>query len=262
MKNTGTLHRIALTALILGMLLVSASCLSTTAKRIIPSPWTPELSDAAGQKIDPPVNEVVPVHWFSDAPSIDGDFSEWEGLSGAVTRIVVFGVYHDPQDAEGSFVLATDGDTLFIYAEVTDDLVNSNLLPGSMAWRNDSVEVFFSTDISRHIGYRREDNQIRIVPRNPDDMFDYELAVNDITQTDKTEAAVVFTDTGYRIEAAIDLKLLRISGLSPGQRVRCEFQVNDGDDTERDRLVHWMSQKDDPWYDPSVWGNGKVGEGE
>lgn len=242
------------------LLILLGSCLTITEKRIIEAPWTPEAADAAALKIKPPVDEIVPVHWTGEKPLIDGKFGEWKGLEGPVTRIVVFGSYHDPADAEASFVLMTDGTTLYIYARVTDDVVNENKLPGSMAWRSDSVEVFFGTDTSPHAGFRMSDNHIRIVPRSSKDAFDTELSINDITQNDGTEAAVVFTGSGYELEAAIPLEMLQIESLKKGQKIKCEFQVNDGDETERDRLVHWMSEHDNPWHDASVWGRGKVTE--
>ena len=62
----------------------------------------------------------------------------------------------------------------------------------------------------------------------------------------------------YEIEASLPLSLLEIDGLKPGQEVRCDFQINDADETERDRMVHWMSTGDTPYFDPSVWGKGKV----
>ena len=88
----------------------------------------------------------------------------------------------------------------------------------------------------------------------------FELSINDVAKTKKTEAAVVFSDTGYEIEASIPLALLQIDGLEPGQKVKCEFIINDADEQERDRSVHWMSPTDDAYKDASVWGKGLVTE--
>lgn len=239
-------------------LLLLSSCLTTTEKRIMAPPWTPTVADEAALKIKPPIDEIVPVYWDESEQIIDGKFEEWENLTGPVTRVVVFGSYHDPEDAEAGFVLKTDGKTLYIYSNITDDVVNENELQGSMAWRSDSVEIFFGTDTSIHTGFRMSDNLIRIVPKNRLDPFDYELSINDISQNTKTEAAIVFTEKGYELEMAIPLNILQIESLKPGQKIKCEFQINDADTTERDRLVHWMSEHDDPWYDASVWGRGQV----
>lgn len=97
-------------------------------------------------------------------------------------------------------------------------------------------------------------------PRNSSDPFDTELSINDITQNANTETAVVFTDSGYELESAIPLEMLQIEELKKGQKIKCEFQINDADSTERDRLVHWMSEHDDPWHNASVWGRGQVTE--
>lgn len=234
------------------------SCFTMTEKEPIPSPWTPDMVDKAAAKIKPPVDEIVPFYLVDKGPEIDGDFMEWQGLVGAVTKIVVLGSVHDPMDVEASFFLKTDGENLFVYVSVIDDIPNENGLSGSMAWRGDSVEVFLGTDTSTHDKFKIGDNHIRIVPKNMLDPFDYELSINDISKVEKTSAAVIFTETGYEIEASIPLKLLQIQELKEGQNLKCEFQVNDGDNAERDRLVHWMSETDNPWSNPSVWGRGIV----
>ncbi len=244
---------------LLSCALLFAGCVLTTEKSSIEPPWNPDAQREVVE-FEPPVDEVVPVYWVETPPAIDADFSEWENLDGPVTRIVVFGAFHDPKDAEARFVLKADAEHLYIYARVTDDRVNENKLPGGLAWRGDSVEIFFGTDTSNHANYRGSDSHIRIVPKDREDPFNFELAVNDITQTERTTAAVIFNEDGYEIEAALPLQLLRIDSLKPGQRIRCEFQVNDADTTERDRLIHWMSERDDPWYDASVWGWGQVTE--
>lgn len=255
------IQRLMKAAAVFAIVVFMSGCLTITEKDPIPSPWTPAMVDMAASRIKPPVDEVVPLYFVDEAPVIDGSFDEWQGLDGAVTRIVVLGSVHDPADVEASFVLKTDGENLHIYASVVDDIVNENGLSGSMAWRGDSVEVFIGTNTAMHDKFGMGDNHIRIVPKNMNDPFDYELSINDISKVEKTEAVVVFTEAGYVVEASIPLALLQIKELELDQKIRCEFQVNDGDNSERDRMVHWMSETDNPWNNPSVWGNGLVVNG-
>ena len=236
--------------------LLFTGCLSTTAKRTMPPPWVPAEGEA--QHRLPPVGEVAPLFYLSEAPVIDGSFDEWDGLVSAEPWVSVYGGGHVPDDASAVFALATDGTALYIYSDVTDDQPNENPLSPAMAWRNDSVEIFVGTETGRHQRFAYSDSQIRIVPVSRDDITAYSLAINDVDYSEQTDARVVFSENGYTIEAVIGLDLLRIERLQPGQKVRVEFQINDGDETERDRLVHWMSEKDDPWFDPSVWGDGEV----
>lgn len=240
--------------------LVAGFSLTTTEKKPVPAPWDQSMAEAAGVRIKPPVGEVATIYWANEAPVIDAEFSEWAGLEGVKTRVVVLGAGHDPVDGEASFVVKTDGTTLFVYANVTDDLVNENKLPGSMAWRGDSVEMFIGTDTSTHNKFKIGDNQIRFVPVSKSDNFAFEIAINDVAKTSQTSAAFVYNDKGYELEAEIPLSILQIKELKLGQKVKCEFQLNDADETERDRLVHWMSERDDPWNDPSVWGKGLIVE--
>lgn len=239
----------------LAALLLLGGCLSTTARRPVPPPWVP---GEGADELPPPIGEVAPIFWLDTAPVIDGVFDEWDGLVSADPYVSVYGGGHDPADASARFAVATDGVQLFIFAAVTDDVANENPLSPAMAWRNDSIEVFFGVETGNHRTYADGDNQIRVVPVSRTDPAAYSLAINDIDMTRQTDARAVFTDVGYTIEAAIDLSLLLIDGLEEGQDVRVEFQINDGDQTERDRLVHWMSDKDDPWFDASVWGDGKI----
>ena len=73
------------------------------------------------------------------------------------------------------------------------------------------------------------------------------------------KAAIVYSEHGYKIEAALPFSLLGIKKLKPKQKVRGDFQINDGDGgKERSRLVHWNSPKDNTYLDASAWGNGIV----
>ena len=255
MTNRMTGGAIGLTILLVAITTLTG-CLSTTARRPIPAPWVPEVGAEESRR--PPVGEVAPVYFLSQPPTIDGDMSEWAGLVSAEPYVSVYGGGHQPADASGQFTIATDGTVLYVHADITDDVPNENPLPPAMAWRNDSIEVFFGVDAGRHRTYSATDAQIRIVPVNKNDSTAYSLSINDVDFTEHTDARVVYTESGYALEAAIGLDLLGIEQVRPGQDVRVEFQINDGDGTERDRLIHWMSEKDDPWYDPSVWGDGTV----
>jgi hypothetical protein len=198
------------------------------------------------------------VLYLGAAPAIDGDFSDWDGFSGSRTDQVVFAGMHSIGDGIGFFVLRSDNKSLFVYADVYDATPHEVDLPAPIAWRDDSVEIYIGASTAPHKKYEKDDNHIRIVPVSKDDPSAFSLSVNDVAVTEQCTAAVVYNDQGYTIEAQIPLGLLLIKKFSANQKIRVEFQVNNASKTERDGMSHWMSPKDDPYMDASVWGDAVV----
>jgi len=256
------MNKVLASAVLLSVAFVMASCLTTTEKTIMDPPWKPSAESlAAGASNKPPVGQVAPVYFSRDRiPSIDGDFAEWEGLKGVNTRVMVYGGLFNPENTDGQFILRTDGPNLYLFAKITDDDPNVNMLPAAQAWRGDSIEFFFGTETLYHTFYKNTDRRVRIIPKSTASKFAFDLSFNDVsTQNDGLKIAIVFSETGYTIEAKIPLALMNAKPLKPGQKVRCEFQINDADNgKERTRLVHWMSEKDVSYMDASTWGDGKV----
>lgn len=256
------MKRILIKTVLLSVVCMLASCLTTTEKKIMPPPWKPSAeSAAAGTTNKPPVGQIAPVYFSKDKlPAIDGDFAEWEGLKGVNTRVMVYGGLFNPANTDGNFILRTDGPNLYIYANISDDSPNVNPLPAAQAWRGDSVEFFFGTETLYHTFYKNTDRRVRIIPKSKTNKFAYDISFNDVSSpSDEIKVAVVYSETGYKVEAKIPLSLLNSKPLKMGQKVRCEFQINDADNgKERGRLVHWMSEKDVSYMDASTWGDGKV----
>ncbi len=195
------------------------------------------------------------VYWLENV-KIDGEFAEWKGLKPMVTKNSLYGE-HKPRDAEGEFVLATDGANLFIYVDVKDDTPRVNTFHNSLAWKGDSVEIYFGTVSRYHEDYEEGDVQLRLVPRSAEDPFENDFYVSYDFFGGGTdvfgEAAVVISRRGYTIEASVPLEELSNPNISVGKMTRCEFQVNDADKIERDRLLRWSSEEDD-YYTPANWG--------
>ncbi len=252
--------RYTLLAIGLGFLvfLLMGGCLATTARDPVPPPLQLDQDQPEVEHHEPPEGEVAPLFWLDESPEIDGDFSKWNGMVSAVPRVTVYGGGYNPDVISGEFTVATDGSTFYIFADITDAVPMENPLSPAQAWRSDSVEIYLGTDTGDRRSYLDSDSQIRLVPRSKDDPTEFGLSINDEDRTDRTEAYVEYYDQGYAIEAAVPLDLLGISSLSEGEEVLLEFQINDADRGERERMVQWMSPRDDTHYNPSSWGDGVV----
>jgi len=195
-----------------------------------------------------------------EAPVIDGSADDWAGLAGSAPRVWTFGASRSAIDPSGVFVLRTDGKFLYILADIIDSSANENELPAPLAWRNDSVEIMVGTDTSPHTKYVRTDTQIRLVPVSRTGEKTFAAGVNDrIVDTERDVAGVtVYTEKGYRIEAKIPFRLLGWKEVTPGQPIRCDFQINDATTGERENMLHWHSKFDNTYRDPSAWGDGVV----
>lgn len=239
-------------------LLALTSCLTVNAKKPIDPPYTPPKVEnvAVGEK------ETLSKVYFSTSNfvRIDGVFDEWKNLEGVHTHEQVYGGLFDPKNADGFFVARTDGENLYIYADVTDNDAGVNTYEVPQAWRGDSIEFFFGTDTSKHNTFRDSDVRVRIIPRSKEDPFNVTIGINDMeVQSDDIKAAIVFNDKGYKVEAKFPLSLLGNKSLKNGQNLRIDYQVNDADGgKERTGLLHWNSPNDNTYADPASWGNAKV----
>ena len=248
---------IAISILSVFTMTLFSSCLTVNAKKVIEAPYLPPeeaFADAGEQE------KLFKVYYSgSNSPVIDGEFSEWEGLDGVKSRRMVYGGMFNPENTDGTFKLRADDSFLYIYADIIDDQPQINKFPAPQAWRDDSIEFFFGTDTGYHTFYKPTDHRVRIVPKNKTNKFAYDVSINDVSMSGSIKAAIVYSEHGYKIEAALPFSLLSIKKLKPKQKVRGDFQINDADGgKERSRLVHWNSPKDNTYLDASAWGNGVV----
>ena len=118
--------------------LLLSSCLTVHAKKIVEAPYIPEeaFSDAV------PVKEANSYFYYSenDVPEIDGEFNEWKDLEGVHTNQMVYGGSFNPSNADGYFIVRTDGKNLYVGSDkglyvlngdkVKRFLISSNALSG------------------------------------------------------------------------------------------------------------------------------------
>lgn len=240
-----------------GAMVLLSSCLTIHAKKIVEAPYLPPeeaYADAGEQE-----KNFKVYYSGSKSPVIDGDFKEWDALDGIHVRRMVYGGMFNPQNTDGLFKVWADDSFLYIFADIIDDQPQENKFPAPQGWRDDSIEFFFGTDTGYHTFYKATDHRVRIVPQSKSNKSAYDVSVNDVSMSGSIKAAVVYSENGYKVEAAVPFSLLSIKKLKPKQKVRGDFQINDADDgKERARLIHWNSGKDNTYLDASSWGDGVV----
>ena len=180
----------------------------------------------------------------SQAPEIDGEVDE--AWAEAVT--VTTGKFTQGSSGATAEVRTLwKGSTLYVLAEVTDPVID---LTASNPWEQDSVEVFVDAGNAKAGGYRYDDTQIRVNAANTLSFGTGDEAF----QRDRVTSATSLTDTGYRVELAVDLLEYGGAGTFHG----LDFQVNDASGGVRSSVVNWADPTGNGYQSTSRWGVGKL----
>lgn len=185
--------------------------------------------------------EVAPA---ATAPTIDGLVDDaWAAAGTVVTTKQV-------QGSGGAFAEVRtlwQDNTLFVLADVTDPVVD---VSGSDPWIQDSVEIYVDAGNYKNGPYRYDDTQIRISAENVVSFGTGDEAF----QQNRLESAVVATDAGYRVEAAISL--LEEGGLDSFHGL--DFQVNDASEGARSAIRNWADPTGAGYQSTARWGVGRL----
>src|SRR5690606_12745223 len=136
--------------------------------------------------------EVV---YTDTAPVIDGEVDGvWSAADVVTTDVQVQG-----SNGAGAEVRTLWKDNmLYVLMEVTDAAID---VSGSDPWIQDTVEVYLDAGNAKNGSYRPIDTQIRI---NAENVHSYGTG-DEAEQAARVDSVVVLTDTGYRVEVAIDM---------------------------------------------------------
>ncbi len=164
-------------------------------------------------------------------------------------------------DASYSFAVIADDKWLYVAFKVKDDEIQSGGDTGCDVWKDDSVEIYIDAEHEQGGSYDKNDAQITIGADNiGGDINKPKLGgCVGITQgpTTGTIVAVVKTDEGWSVEAAVPLKNAGWN-IKPktGLVIGFNTQMNDDDDGgDRDHKLIWSDKDvaDRSWTDPSVF---------
>ncbi len=220
----------------------------------------PILADEPGLVYDAPFPVTV---------SVDGDLSDWPLVTWhKITHDMGWdNLAESDDDASLEFACVAGEGNLYVALKIRDDLKCVNEDSGNGIFQDDSVEIYIDGDNSKPAVYEPDVCQISIgrynVGRDPSNPM-----LNDFRGWDGqgasavetgTKAAVVDTDYGWAVEAAIPLAFFGI-GLADGKVIGFNVHLNDDDDQgERDHWLGWSKTElagdtDTAYMDPSVFG--------
>jgi len=209
-----------------------------------------------------------------DAPfpvtvSVDGDLSDWPLVTWhKITHNMGWDkLPESDDDASLEFACAADEGNLYVALKIRDDSKCVNEDTGRNIFQDDSVEIYIDADNSKPAVYEPDVCQISIGrynvggdPNNPmlNDFrgWNWEGAAANETGT---RAAVVDTDYGWAVEAAVPLAFFGIH-LADGKVIGFNVHLNDDDDQgERDHWLGWSKTElagdvDTAYMNPSVFG--------
>jgi len=195
-------------------------------------------------------------------PGQSGNF--WVGLDGTLVEKRPWGGTAD-DSATGMFFLAADEKNLYFRAEVQD--VSPNLRPLDLevaqAWNGTSLQFFFGTKTAKHPAYDEGDNNLSIwAVQEEDGSYGARVAMSGRLMNERQHKAAVveWKEKSFIIEASFSFDSLSIfKPFKPGQKVRCEFRINQAAlDSDRSYIINWKTPTDDAWHDPNVWSDGIV----
>lgn len=152
-------------------------------------------------------------------------------------------------DASAQVKLLWDANALYVYAEITDAVLNAD---SANAYEQDSLEVFIDENNGKTITYEKDDKQYRISYLNGHSFNGTKCLESNITSVAATTA------DGYVIEAAF-----KWTDITPGKglEIGLDFQVNDADSSgSRIGTLNWYDASGMAWTNAQAFGTAILGE--
>jgi len=201
---------------------------------------------------------------FTTPPTIDGDLSEWSGLTGTNSSYRVYNIadWDGSDDLDATWRVGWDDSQLYFAVGVVDD-IHVQEQSGNLIYKGDSLDIQFDTDRNGDYGdgLSPDDIQITISPGNfsdiPESAFRFRGnssgRIVDYPGT-VTLVAARKSASGYTVEVAIpwsDLQLEPRAGLVIG----IALNADDNDTVGEARLEVMKSHVPSRTLtDPSGWG--------
>lgn len=178
-------------------------------------------------------------------PKIDGEMDEiWKNTEEYITDNYVQGT--KGKTAYAKFRVLWDEDSIYIWAEVYDSLLNKD---NTNPWEQDSIEFFVDEDNAKKTSYDSNDAQYRVC-------FDNRQTFGSGASKEYFVTATKITDFGYIVEAQVKMKS---KNLKEEDIIGFDVQVNDADKFGgRVGIIAWNEIENINWQNPSSFGNLKL----
>ncbi len=194
-------------------------------------------------------NATTGIIGITTPPTIDGNKDNlWNSIPTNSLNNVTTGSISGSSDLSATWQAAWDETNLYVFFDVTDDVISSDL--GSDFWNDDAVEVYIDVNYDHGTSYGSGDAQL---------VFRY----NDATVRGNgswvgANFAQANTASGYAMEIEIPWAALGVNAQS-GMLHGIDFAVGD-DDTggNREGKIAWSATTDVGYNNPSVFGLGEL----
>lgn len=178
-------------------------------------------------------------------PQIDGEIDDiWSTSRKSKTDRYVESESETPADksATAEFRCLWDEKHIYVLAVVTDAALSAS---GEDDWQQDSVEIFIDQNMARATSYDDDDGQYRV---NCEGNISYGQVPKEAMK-----AAAKKTETGYIVEAAIELSAITAE---KGNKIGFDVQVNDDSEGSgtRGAIMKWNDDTNESWQDVSRLG--------
>jgi hypothetical protein len=212
----------------------------------------------------PPASDVVAPRATTQI-IVDGNAAEWAGIPVYSSPHIVFtgDAWDGSDDLAASWQMAWDDQTLYLIANVADDVHAQNQL-GNQTFRGDSIELQVDADRAGDYGptLSPDDFQLALSPGDfnnvPASAFRFQGTASgsmlDATTPHGIVVAAIPSGAGYVLEAAIPWRDLNITP-SAGLVIGLAVNVNDNDrpGTAAQELMK-SSVPNRRFGDPTTWG--------
>lgn len=169
---------------------------------------------------------------------VDGTMEKAWGRATTIPMTIDLGT-----NTEAMAKLMWDENYLYLYADVTDPVLNSD---SANAHEKDSVEIFIDENNHKSTSYEEDDKQYRVNYLN-EHSFNGTKCLEENMQS-----AVIVTEYGYKVEAAFAW-----TDIEPtvGAEIGLELQINDADESgSRKGTLSWYDASGLGWSKPEVFG--------
>ncbi|WP_155978002.1 fibronectin type III domain-containing protein [Pedobacter glucosidilyticus] len=186
----------------------------------------------------------------SSAIVVDGvKESSWAGVTLPIAKVTT-GTVSGAADLSGTWQANYDATNLYIFADVTDDAINTT---SSNWYENDGIEIYIDATNAKSASYTSSTFQLTFTHGNA------VLTSRNGASRPVTGVELAFVNKaaggGYVVEIKIPLASLAIpTPVANGQKLGFDISLIDNDTGFRKGKMSWFNNQDNSWQSPANFG--------